>query len=111
MAEAASASTAPIFLMSLPRSGSTLVQRMLGTHPDIATASEPWVLIPTLYGTRTEGVLTAYDQMVAATAIRDFIAELPAGRADYYRACRKFGLELYGAAARGRPWFLDKTPR
>ena len=43
----------PLFLLSLPRSGSTLVQRVLARSPQIATASETWLLMPFLAATPT----------------------------------------------------------
>ncbi|MFV1990599.1 MAG: sulfotransferase, partial [Acidimicrobiales bacterium] len=46
----------PAFLLSLPRSGSTLLQRLLGAHSMVATVAEPWLLIPPLYALRDEGV-------------------------------------------------------
>lgn len=42
----------PLFLLSLPRSGSTLAQRFLAAHDAIARASEPWILLPYLYTLR-----------------------------------------------------------
>ncbi|MFW6066259.1 MAG: sulfotransferase, partial [Planctomycetota bacterium] len=39
----------PLILFSLPRSGSTLLQRMLSLHGRIASTAEPWLLIPQLY--------------------------------------------------------------
>jgi hypothetical protein len=44
-----SARPTPLFLLSLPRSGSTLAQRILAAHAGIATTSEPWILLPYLY--------------------------------------------------------------
>src|SRR5919107_2181016 len=44
-----SARPTPLFLLSLPRSGSTLAQRILAAHGGIATTSEPWILLPYLY--------------------------------------------------------------
>ena len=38
----------PIFIFSAPRSGSTLLQRVLAAHTQVATASEPWILLPLL---------------------------------------------------------------
>jgi sulfotransferase family protein len=101
----------PVFLLSLPRSGSTLVQRVLGAHRDVATASEPWVLLPQIYALRTEGVRAEYGHAMAATATQDFWQHLPGGRADYLAELRGFALRLYGRAAGGRRYFLDKTPR
>lgn len=36
----------PIFIISLPRSGSTLLQNILSNNSEISTTSEPWILIP-----------------------------------------------------------------
>jgi hypothetical protein len=38
-----------IFLISQPRAGSTMSQRILGSHPNIYTVSEPWILLGPLY--------------------------------------------------------------
>jgi len=102
----------PIFLLSMPRSGSTLVQRVLASHPEVSTAAEPWVLLPHAYASRERGIAAEYTQPVAARAIHEFIDGLPGGEADYWRALRGFALELYAAAADpGARYFLDKTPR
>lgn len=37
------------FLVSLPRSGSTLLQRIVSNHPDIHTVAEPWFMLHPLY--------------------------------------------------------------
>lgn len=102
----------PIFLYSLPRAGSTLVQRILGAHADIATASEPWLLLPLLYSLRGKGAYAEYDHGLAASAIEDFCKLLPKGREDYEGELRETAMRLYrGAARRDARYFLDKTPR
>lgn len=102
----------PIFLLSMPRSGSTLAQRVLAAHPEVSTAAEPWLLLPHAYAMRRYGVAAEYTQPVAARAIREFVEGLPGGEQDYWEALRGFALELYGKAADpGARFFLDKTPR
>lgn len=102
----------PIFLLSLPRSGSTLVQRGLATHPQIGTVAEPWLLLPHAYALRERGMAAEYTQPLAARAIREFVEGLPGGEEDYWAALRAFALELYaGAAGPDATHFLDKTPR
>ncbi len=101
----------PFFVFSLPRSGSTLLQRMLTAHPDIASASEPWVLIPPMYTLRENGAYTEYEHHIMVRSIRDFSKELPGGIEDYVGAVRNFALDLYGRLAlNGERYFLDKTP-
>ena len=69
--------TEPVFLFSLPRSGSTLVQRLIAGHPEVATTSEPWVLLPLLYTMRRPGAFTEYGHRTAVRAIDDFTGQLP----------------------------------
>ena len=61
----------PIFLYSLPRSGSTLLQRMLADNPVIATASEPWFLLPIVYSTKSSGVYAEYSHFCVPIALED----------------------------------------
>lgn len=101
----------PLFLLSLPRAGSTLVQRVLAAHPEIETVSEPWLLLAPLYGLRPAGIRAEYWQETASGALEDFCAELEGGARGYRAALGKFALELYhSAAGRDVSYFLDKTP-
>ena len=102
----------PLFLFSLPRSGSTLTQRILSSHEEIATVSEPWILLPYLYTLKRQGIHSEYDHKHTTEAIRQFCLELPNGKNDYLAEIRSFILQLYHKAAKdGEKYFLDKTPR
>jgi hypothetical protein len=102
----------PIFIFSLPRSGSTLLQRVLAVHPQIATTSEPWILLPFFYATRRSGIYTEYEQRLSVGALEDFFQTMPDGKTTYLQALRAFCLELYNKASpEGCNFFLDKTPR
>lgn len=101
----------PVFLLSLPRSGSTLLQRMLGRHGDVATLSEPWLLLPHVYARRLRGARAEYRHVQAVRALDDFLGAIPDGEAAYREAVRSLALDLYGRAAGDAPYFLDKTPR
>jgi Sulfotransferase family len=102
----------PIFLLSLPRSGSTLVQRVLASHDEISTTPEPWLLLPQVYAMRERGAYAEYGQIPASRAIREFAERLPNGDEDYRQELRRFILALYARASGGSgAYFLDKTPR
>lgn len=102
----------PVFIFSLPRSGSTLLQRIIGAHPEVATASEPWVLLPLCYMQASEGVYAEYNHRGYVRAINDFYDVLPHGKADYDKALNSFVDTLYRKASSGNEtYFLDKTPR
>lgn len=105
-------SKTPIILFSLQRAGSTLVQRVLGAHPAIATAAEPNLLLPLVYALRNRGMYTEYNHHIVARSIDRFCALLPRGQGDYYSAAGSFAAHLYGlASGSDQRYFLDKTPR
>ncbi|HEV3321209.1 MAG TPA: sulfotransferase [Solirubrobacteraceae bacterium] len=101
----------PIFLFSTARCGSTLLQRILGSYPEIATVSEPWLLIPLVYALRKQGVYAEYEHGTMVKAMEDFCAELPGGQKDFQAEIRRLVMRLY--EYRFEPqhrYFLDKTP-
>lgn len=101
----------PVFLFSAPRSGSTLVQRVLAAHEGVATTAEPWLLLPLLAIQRANLPDTGHWQRLSALAIAEFAGHLPDGRADVDAALRQAALRLYRQAAGPQAThFLDKTP-
>ncbi len=101
----------PIFLFSTARCGSTLLQRILGTYPEIATVSEPWLLIPLVYAFRRNGVYAEYEHGTMVSAMEDFADDLPHGRRDFQAEVSGLVTRLYQHSfdAQHR-YFLDKTP-
>lgn len=101
----------PIFIFSVVRSGSTLVQRILAAHDGVATVSEPWLLLPYAYTARRTGVDAEYNHQVMVRAVEDFCEQLPNGREDYREEIRACVLRLYEKATTSETrYFLDKTP-
>ncbi|MDP8927174.1 MAG: sulfotransferase [Actinomycetota bacterium] len=102
----------PVFLFSLPRSGSTLLQRMLGSHSGISTTPEPWVLLPQLYSLRERGVYAEYGHRTSLRGLGSLVSALPGGRESYLREVRSMVTRLYSQASDpAAAYFLDKTPR
>jgi len=102
-----------IFLVSQPRAGSTLLQRLLGGHSAIHTTAEPWLMLHPVYALRAEGHSAEYNALLAHTALQDFLAAQPDGQARLEEAIRRYALHLYAGACAttGASHFLDKTPR
>jgi len=102
-----------VFLVSLPRSGSSLVQRVLASHPDVHTLPEPWIMLNACHGLRAAGVDGDYEPALAARAVDGFLEHTGGGRQLYYEAARTMSDRLYTAALHGSGarMFLDKTPR
>jgi len=101
----------PVFLLSLPRSGSTLIQRVLASHSDIATTSEPWILLPLVYAFRDKGVVAEYEHNNLAHAMEDFCQRLPNGKDDCLLEMKDMVMKLYAKIGGDAAYFLDKTPR
>src|SRR5689334_9524712 len=103
----------PLFILSLPRSGSTLLQRVLAADKQIASVAEPWVLLPFVYALREQGSSAEYGHSLACMALKDFFLELPNGRQDFLSAIGSAMRELYWKATEAKEarYFLDKTPR
>lgn len=102
----------PIFLFSLPRSGSTLLQRILSGHREIASVPESWLLVLLGYVTKSEGVVGEYSHRLATRAIRDMIERLPEGKDSWDRSIETFVQSVFNElCAHGETYFLEKTPR
>ena len=102
----------PVFLLSMPRSGSTMLQRMLATHPSIATGPEPTFLLPLILSAARNEIFATFDQRFTADAIEDFFASASGGDAAFDATVRAAAAEAYRyAAGTDAQYFLDKTPK
>ena len=67
-----------LFVISPPRSGSTLLQRMIGSHSEVFTHPEPHLMTPLAHLGYYENVDKApYDHINSAEAMRLFVEGLP----------------------------------
>lgn len=101
------------FVVGAPRSGTTMLMRMLNVHPDIYTRPEPHLLTPLAHlGYYAHVDAAPYDQLQAAQSARQVVAELPGGEEDYLAALRSYTDAIYGGLLErsGKRFFLDKTP-
>jgi hypothetical protein len=103
-----------IFIISSPRSGSTLLERMISSHTQIMGGPEPHLLTPLAHLGFYETVEKApYDHLRAVAAQREFVAQLPGKENDYLDALRFYCNTLYSRLLQTAPsktMLLDKTP-
>lgn len=101
------------FVIGSPRSGTTLLMRMLNVHHEIYSRPEPHLMTPLAHlGYYAHVDKAPYDPFQSAQAARAFVADLPHGEHDYLDALRGYTDVLYGRMLEptGRRYFLDKTP-
>jgi len=102
-----------LFIIGTPRSGSTMLERMLESHSEIYGRPEPHLMTPLAHLGYWGNVDKApFDHVLAAESTRQFVDDLPNTEADYYDACRAYADTLYGRMLEptGKRYFLDKTP-
>jgi len=104
-----------VFLIGAPRSGTTLLARMLSAHSLIYGRAEPHLITPIAHlGYFGKVQKAPYDQNNVEQAIREIVAEIPRHEEGYLDALRAYTDSIYAqlmeAAPAGRRLFLDKTP-
>jgi Sulfotransferase family len=102
-----------IFIISQPRAGSTLLQRMLASHPAVHSLSEPWIMLHPIYALKDSGVSAEFDSKPARFALGTFLKEIPLGLRAYQDGLNHMFMDLYSNAMKSTAaaYFLDKTPR
>jgi len=100
------------FIISQPRAGSTLLQKILNSHSKVCSPPEPWLMLPM-------SIVRKHDYKVnfaadhSGTAINQFLRRIPNGDKVYRQATRDFVFRIYGEFLEQNKAqvFIDKTPR
>lgn len=96
----------PIFIVGFPRSGTTLVEQMLTSHPDISGGDE--LPIVNQMAQRLPALLTSplpYPQALSELWLGDKMGEVESLRDQYLNEAMR-----HGAITPGKRWFTDKMP-
>ena len=104
-----------VFLIGAPRSGTTLLARMLAAHSLVYGRAEPHLITPIAHlGYFGKVQKAPYDPQNVEQAIHEIVGELKRGEDGYLEALRAYCDSLYGQmmelAPDGKRFFLDKTP-
>ena len=101
----------PIFLISQPRAGSTLLQRYIALSPAVSTLTEPWSVFDPLRPLTKDLILSFYGgktSINAGNALQDVLG----GNDCHIKASRAYLSTIYNDLAdKDATYFLDKTPR
>jgi len=99
-----------IIIASQPRSGSTLLQALLSNNKQVATVSEPWLLLPFLSYNNPELSKAIYSSVLASNGINDFKRKINTKKFD--NDLSQFLLNQYSQLIKNNEKFvIDKTPR
>lgn len=96
-----------VFLLGVPRSGTTLLGAMLSNHPQVLCPPEPWIMLA-LHAVGKTNPRHPADAQLLGEATRQFLDHDAAIAA--MRACAAAAYNSKLAAAQ-RSVFVDKTPR
>lgn len=103
--------TTPLFIFSLPRSGSTLLQRLLLASGDCATLGEPGLLLRFLDNRPHTQRLATYWESLLETSLDDIRKQWPEFDSTYRKGIRDLASSVYTGLSDGKRYFIDKTPR
>lgn len=98
-----------IFIISLPRSGSTFLQNLLSNNKQVNTCSEPWILLNYAQHLNPKLVKATYNSRHASTAFQYYLKNHP--DLDHKQLLRNHILSLYQPLKLGSELVIDKTPR
>ena len=103
----------PVFLLGLPRSGTTLLQReLIKASRAISTISEPWFLLPLVYTYKNRLRMADYSVATERDAINYLLNDTNIDLKFYQSLIRNFALSIYqGNSTSQTKYFIDKTPR
>lgn len=100
-----------IFIISQPRSGSTLLQSILSNNELVSTTSEPWLLLPFLSFWEPRLQNGIFNSRLAKLGIEDYVNKYDI-KNYFKKELREFLLRLYQPLANEQTkYILDKTPR
>ncbi len=101
----------PIFIFSLPRSGSTLLQRLLLASDQCATLGEPSLLLRLLDNPPHTKRLAPYWESLVLKAESDMRDAWVNYDRTYKQGVQNLALSIYSGLSDNKPYFIDKTPR
>jgi len=95
-----------VFIIGAFRGGTTLLRKMLDSHPCLYSPAETWFLLPLLNLWDGKGQAPTYAPSQAAAAIQSHL-----NAPQFLECCRAFAAKFYAAnLPTTAKYFIDKTP-
>ena len=101
-----------VFIISQPRAGSTLLQRILNNNSEVYSHGESWLLLPLVYGLKKEFDVE-YEQQHALQAIKEHIENSGVNSNIIDSQIKEYILNIYDNILNktNKSIIIDKTPR
>ncbi len=100
-----------IFLISQPRSGSSMLQQLLLTSQVISSSPESWQMLSLIHTYKETNISNNYNPNFATINFVSYLNQKEIGLADFKEKIKKLALSLYDDKRGKNDYFLDKTPR
>lgn len=98
-----------IFIVSQPRSGSTLLQKIISGHPNIATTGEPWILLQYVSFLKPSLINSEFNFAYSSEAFGRYLRKIQGF--SFKDNLKNHILSVYEQGIGDARYFLDKTPR
>jgi hypothetical protein len=101
-----------LFVISAPRSGSSLLQQVLTSSNKISTLPEPWIMLPLIQAVKSKENDTLINDYYVTENLINFLNNIEYSKDDYIKKVGEFAQYFYEIACEeNAEIFLDKTPR
>ena len=102
-----------LFLISQPRSGSSLLQQLLINTQKIKSVPEPWFMLPLVETYRKTDNQSGYNPYYTHVNFTEYLDRYKEAKDEFMKEVRRLALKLYNlnTLIGDEVYFLDKTPR
>ena len=102
-----------LFIISQPRSGSSLLQQLLINTKRVRSVPEPWFMLPLVETFRPTSNQSGYNPYYAYVNFMEYLERYKGSKKQFVNEIRSIALKLYNLnILKGDEiYFLDKTPR
>lgn len=102
-----------LFLISQPRSGSSLLQQVLMTKNEIISFPEPWIMLALIHVYKRTNITDGYNPKYTSINLDNYLNNFSESKTYLKSNIKEIALGLYNLnkLEEGQKYFLDKTPR
>lgn len=100
-----------IFLISQPRSGSSMLQQLILNSNEIDSTPEPWFMLNLIYTYKDNNITSSYNPNFAVINFKNHLQKSDDGISQFKNTIKSLALSLYSKRVTEKHYFLDKTPR